>query len=410
MTRLLGLALLLSASATAHARDWPQWMGPQRDGLTSETGLLKEWPEGGPKRVWLNREVGLGYSGPAIADGKLYTLGSRDGVEQLIALDADTGDELWAVDLGQEYENDWGNGPRNTPTVDDGRVYALAARGALVCVSADSGDPIWKKQLQDFGGETPNWGYAESPLVDDGRVVVTPGGEKGAILALDKLTGERIWQAEELTPIAHYSSIVVGSPNGQKQYIQLLQDQLVGVAPDSGELLWSVPWPGRVAVIPTPLVEGNRVYATTAYGIGCMLVEIAPDNTPEVVYENKVIKNKHGGVILLDGHVYGHSDGAGWVCQDFDTGELVWRERSALDAGSLGYADERLYLLSEDGGEVVLLEPSPKEWIEKGRFTLEPQTDLRKPKGKIWVHPVIANGKLYLRDQELLFCFDVSAE
>ncbi|QDV75017.1 PQQ-binding-like beta-propeller repeat protein [Botrimarina mediterranea] len=410
MTRRLLALALVTATASAMASDWPQWLGPDRDGLTKETGILQEWPEGGPKQVWLSREAGLGYSGPAIVDGKLFILGSRDGTEQLIAFDAMTGDELWATDIGDEYENDWGNGPRNTPTVDGDRIYALGARGNLICVEIASGKEVWRVAMQDFGGSIPQWGYAESPLVDEDRVVVTPGGDQGAIVALDKATGELLWQAAELKPTAHYSSIVVGEPHGEKQYIQLLQDQLVGVDPANGKLLWTVGWPGRVAVIPTPIVDGDRVYATMGYGVGCMLVEISEDNTATKVYENKVMKNKHGGVVLLDGKLYGHSDGVGWVCQDFETGETVWRERSALEMGAIGYADGRFVCLGEDSGEVVLIEASPEGWKEHGRFKLDPQTEQRKPQGKIWVHPVIAGGKLYLRDQELLFCFDVSAD
>jgi outer membrane protein assembly factor BamB len=407
--RLLALALLTFATVAA-AYDWPQWLGPDRDGLTKETGILQEWPEGGPKQVWLSHDAGLGYSGPAIVDGKLYLLGSREGTEQLIAFDAATGDELWATDIGKEYENDWGNGPRNTPTVDGDRIYALGAQGNLICVEIASGKEVWRVAMQDFGGKIPQWGYAESPLVDEDRVVVTPGSNQGAIVALEKSTGKLLWQTTDLTPVAHYSSIVIGEPHGEKQYIQLLENQLVGVEPATGKVLWSVGWPGRIAVIPTPIVDGNRVYATMGYGVGCMMVEIADDNTATKVYENKEMKNKHGGVVLLDGKLYGHSDGTGWVCQDFATGEQVWRERRALEMGAIGYADGRFVCLGEDTGEVVLIEASPEGWKEHGRFKLDPQTELRKPQGKIWVHPVIVNGKLYLRDQELLFCFDLSAE
>lgn len=424
-------------TASSLAEDWPQWMGPDRDGLSAETGLLQAWPEGGPERVWLFKDCGLGYSGPAIVDGKMFIMGSRGGVEQLLCLDAASGDELWASDLGEEYDNGWGNGPRGTPTIDGDRIYVLAARGALVCLSL-GGEELWRVSLPDFGGKVPVWGYSESPLIDGDHVIVTPGvkpkpkpkKKKGeteakeaaadaepeeplpgtAIVALDKRTGETIWRTTGLTPEAHYSSIVRAEIHGRPQYVQLLVDQLVGVEPATGELLWSVPWPGRVAVIPTPLVRDNRVYVTTGYGVGCMLVEIDADNNATVAYDNKVMKNHHGGVVLLGDKLYGHSDGAGWVCQDFATGELDWRERAALGKGAIAYADGRFYCLSEDEGEVVLIEASPEGWTEHGRFTLEPQTELRKPKGKIWTHPVIANGRMYLRDQELLFCFDIAVE
>ncbi|QDT69566.1 outer membrane biogenesis protein BamB [Planctomycetes bacterium MalM25] len=405
----LGLLLAVYAPGGVSAEDWPQWMGPNRDGLTAETGLLQAWPEGGPERVWLFEDCGLGYAGPAIVDGKLFIMGSRDGVERLLCLDAATGDELWAADLGEEYENGWGDGPRGTPTIDGDRIYVLAARGALVCLSL-SGEEQWRVAMQDFGGKIPVWGYSESPLIDGDQVVVTPGKDQGAIVALDKYSGQLVWQTEEITPVAHYSSIVRAEIHGKPQYVQLLVDQLVGVDPASGDLLWTVPWPGRTAVIPTPIVRGNQIYVTTGYGVGCMLVEVDADNHASIVYENKLMKNHHGGVVLLGDKLYGHSDKMGWLCQDFATGQRVWRERAALGKGAIAYADGRFYCLSENEGEVVLIEASTEGWTEHGRFTLEPQTELRKPKGKIWTHPVIVDGKLYLRDQELLFCFEVSTD
>lgn len=400
---------LAALAGFAIADDWPQWLGPERNGLSREKGLLQAWPKEGPKRVWLNRDCGLGYSGPAVVGSKLYLLGSRNGTEQLIALEAATGTELWAADIGQEYQNGWGNGPRNTPTVDGDRIYALGAQGILICVSLSDGAEQWRADLIELGGAIPTWGYAESPLVDGDRLIVTPGSE-GGIVALNKQTGELLWKASEVIDPAHYSSVVIARPNGQKQYVQLMPEHLVGLDPESGELLWQVDWPGKVAVIPTPIVRGNQIYVTTGYGVGCMLVEIAADNTASVVYKNKLMKNHHGGVLLLGDKLYGHSDNVGWLCQDFAAGKRVWRERAALGKGAIAYADNRFYCLSEDQGEVVLVQHSEEGWTEHGRFTLEPQTELRKPKGKIWVHPVIANGRMYLRDQELVFSFDISAE
>ncbi|MEO1496731.1 MAG: PQQ-binding-like beta-propeller repeat protein [Planctomycetota bacterium] len=409
MRCVLPLLLTVFASLPAYAEDWPQWLGPNRDGLSAETGLLQAWPEGGPERLWLFDGCGIGYGGPAIVGDDLYVMGSRNGVEQLLCLDAATGAERWATDLGAEYENGWGNGPRGTPTVDGDRVYALAAEGNLVCLKRESGETIWTANLPDLGGEIPTWGYSESPLVDGDRLIVTPGKD-GAIAALDKKTGEVLWQTEELDDVAHYSSVVIARPHGQKQYVQLLVNRLVGVDPDDGDVLWQVEWPGRVAVIPTPIVRGNQVYVTTGYGVGCMLVEIDAENNATVVYDNKTMKNHHGGVLLLGDMLYGHSDRVGWLCQDFATGSRVWRERSALGKGAIAYADGRFYCQSEDEGEIVLIAASPDGWQEHGRFTLTPQTELRKPKGKIWTHPVIANGRMYLRDQELLLAFDIAAE
>lgn len=397
-----------STIAFAATYEWPQWLGPQRNGLTEETGLMKSWPEKGPKKIWMSDKCGLGYSGPAIVDGTLYIMGARDNTEYLFAFDADKGgNELWAAELGEQYENGWGDGPRGTPTVDGDRVYALGAQGELICADARTGKEIWRVKMQDLGGAVPNWGYCESPLVDGDFVLVTPGGDQGAVAALDKKTGKVRWQSTEVDDGAHYSSIIKANFHGQPQYVQLMPQRLIGLSPDDGRLLWESQWPGRTAVIPTPIVDGNRIYITSGYGAGCRLVEINPSNQEETIYDNKVMKNHHGGVVKVGDFVYGHSDSVGWVCQDFNTGEQIWRERSELGKGAVAYADGMLYCLGEDSGDVVLIEASHEGWKERGRFTLSPQTEQRAPRGKIWTHPVIVNGKLYLRDQELLFCFDV---
>ncbi len=403
-------AAMFVCSASCVADDWPQFRGPNRDLSNAETGLLKEWPAEGPPRVWMFENCGVGYSGPAIVEGQLYILGSRDQQECLICLDVDTGDELFAIPLSAEYENGWGNGPRSTPTVDGDRVYCLTAKGTLACLGAHDGPILWQVEMQDFGGKIPTWGYSESPLVVGDLVLCTPGGEEGAVVALDKATGETRWQSTDAASGAHYSSIIAATIHDQSQFIQLLPKKLVALAPADGRLLWQAEWPGRVAVIPTPIVSDNRVYVTSGYGIGSMMVEVDADNNATVAYQNKVMKNHHGGVILLDGHIYGHADKTGWMCQDLQTGQRVWRERQKLDKGALGYADGMLYLQGEDSGTIVLLRPNTDGWEEHGRFTLDPQTEIRKPKGRIWTHPVVSGGKLYLRDQDLLYCYDVTAK
>lgn len=388
--------------------DWPQWMGPNRDGLSQETGLLKEWPEEGPPLVWMSREVGFGYAGPAIADGKIYLLGSRDGDSYLLALKEATGDEVWAAKIGEDFDNGWGDGPRSTPTVDNDRVYAMTATGTLVCCKVENGEEVWRAEMLDMGGKIPQWGYAESPLVDGDYVICTPGGEKGAMAVMDKSTGELKWQSAEITDGAQYSSVIKAAPAGREQYIQLLQKKVFSVDPDNGEVLWQQDWPGRVAVIPTPLYRDGKVYLSTGYGVGCRLIDLGETGVDATtVYENKVMKNKHDGLALVGEHVFGYSNGGGWTCQEFATGDRVWSEKGELRKGAIGYADGMLYCLSEKAGEVVLIDASTEDWQEHGRFTLTPQTEFRNPKGGIWCHPVIANGKLYLRDQELFFCFDV---
>ena len=389
---------------------WPQWRGPNRDGLSTETQLLQSWPSGGPPRQWLFRNCGLGYSGPAIIGNRLYILGARDGKEELICIDTDEGKEIWHTPLGPLYENNWGDGPRSTPVIEGESIYALAAQGNLCCLRVQDGSIVWQQGMQKFGGKIPTWGYSESPLIVEDKILCTPGSDQGAIIALDKSTGALLWQTKELTDTAHYSSIVAAEHAGQAIGVQLLVSQLVGFHLENGEVLWRVPWGGSVAVIPTPTIWENHIYVTSGYGAGCMLVRLNEDLSAEQVYENKLITNHHGGVLRLGQCVFGHSSGKGWTCQDLATGKKKWQDKKGLGKGAIAYADDRFYCQSEDEGEVVLIEASEKGWDEQGRFTLEPQAELRKPSGRIWTHPVIAGGRLYLRDQELLFCFDVRSK
>jgi outer membrane protein assembly factor BamB len=402
---VVAVALSVSASNCAGASDWPQWRGPDRTDVSKETGLLKQWPEGGPKRVWLYENAGNGYSGPAIAAGKLFTMGTRDGGEILIALDANAGKEIWTAKIGPILNNGWGDGPRGTPAVDGDRVYALGGQGTLICATVADGKVLWQETMQNLGGKVPGWGYTESVLVDGSQVVCTPGGGKGAIAALDKMTGKPVWQSKEFTDGAQYSSAISIEYNGAPQYVQLTMNSLVGIAPKDGKLLWKSEWPGRTAVIPTPIFHDGYVYVTSGYGVGCKLLKLGPNNQVSDVYENKVMKNHHGGVVLVGDHLYGHAD-PGWTCQEFKTGKEVWNHRE-FGKGAIGSADGMLYCLEEASGTVVLIDASPKGWQEHGRFKLDPQTKIRNPQGRIWTHPVISNGKLYLRDQDLIYCYDV---
>ena len=404
---LLASITLLSQSLLAN--DWPQWRGADRSDRSPETGLLKSWPEGGPKRVWLTQNAGIGYSGFAVAKGRVYTLSARGQQEFLIALSAKDGKEVWATPIGETYPNNWGDGPRGTPTVDGDFVYGLAANGGLICVAAADGKAVWQVKMQDFGGTVPGWGYCESVVVDGKQVVCTPGSKKGSLVALDKKTGNLLWQSKDFTEAPHYSSIVPVHFNGIDQYVQLTPNAVVGVKAIDGSVLWQSPWAGKVAVIPTPIWKDGYVYITSGYGAGCKLVKVGKDYAVSDVYENKVMKNHHGGVVLAGDHLYGHSDGAGWVCQEFLTGKEVWSSKN-FGKGAVTYADGMLYCVDESSGAVALVEASPKGWNEHSRFKLEPQTTLRKPEGRIWTHPVISNGRLYLRDQDLIYCFDVKGK
>ena len=404
------ILLLLSLSTVlVRAGDWPQWRGPDRNDLSKETGLLKQWPDGGPKLAWLFKDAGLGYAGYSIAGGKLFTMGARAEKEFLIAVDVKDGKELWSTPIATTLKNGWGDGPRGTPTVDGKLVYALSGQGTLICANVADGKELWSVTMQSLGGKTPGWGYTESVLVDGKQVLCTPGGDKGAVVALDKLTGKVLWQSGDFTDGAQYASIISADLNGARQYIQLTMKSVVGLNSADGKTLWRADWPGRTAVIPTPIQRDGLVYVSAGYGVGCQMVKVGSGNQLTGIYTNKVMKNHHGGVILVGNHLYGHSDGPGWVCQDFKTGAEVWASKN-LGKGAIAYADGMLYLLEEGSGTVALIEASPKGWSEKSRFKLEPQTTQRNPQGRIWTHPVISNGKLYLRDQELLFCFDVKGK
>ena len=404
---LFFFSLLFTLCNASADNDWPGWRGSDRNDVSEETGLLQTWPEGGPKQIWMSKVGGLGYSGFSIADDHLFTLGAFGEEETLLAFNASTGNKIWELKIGELLTNNWGDGPRMTPSVSDGLVYALGGRGNLVCADAKTGKQKWKVHLvKELGGKVPGWGYTESVLVDQGRVICTPGGKKGALAALDAKTGKVLWRSKEFTDGAQYSSPIVIENQDKRQYVQLVMKNLVGIEAFSGKLLWKSSWPGKVAVIPTPVYADNHVYISSGYGVGCKLVELT-GSSPMDVYENKIMKNHHGGVIKLGDYVYGYSDGYGWVCQNFKTGELKWNEKKALGKGAIAYADNRFYCLGEGDGRVILIEATPKSWKAHGEFTITPQTEQRNPKGKVWTHPVISNGKLYLRDQELIFCYDI---
>lgn len=411
MTRLLGITILSGLlMAGGRAEDWPQWGGPNRDHVSRESGLMQKWPAGGPKQVWVNKEAGMGYAGVAVSKGKLFTMGGRNLKEFLIALDANSGKELWATELSGILENDWGDGPRGTPTVVGDQVFALSGDGTLIRANVADGKIAWKKTMRQLGGSVPNWGYTESVLVENGTVYCTPGGSKGAIAALDANNGQVRWQSKDFTEGAQYASIVPADINNVRQLIQITMLKYAGINAKDGSTLWTADFPGRVAVIPTPIVTNNLVYVTAGYGIGCELARIGPNNKVEMVYENnKVMKNHHGGVVLLGGHIYGHSEPNGWVCQNLMSGEEVWISKD-FGKGAVTYAGGRLYCLEERSGTVALVEPTTQGRREHGRMTLQPQAANRPPKGRIWMHPVIANGKLYLRDQEVLACYDVAGK
>ena len=426
MNRNSALALVLGLfGAALFAADWPQWQGPTRDNISRDTGLLQEWPKEGPKLLWTFKELGHGYSGPAVVGDRLYILGTRGDSEYLFALDVGKGTKLWEVKLGPTYTfkgNQWGVGPRSTASVADNLVYALGGSGDLVCVTT-AGQEKWRKSMpKDLGGlvnpigggpkppEGFAWGWCWSPLVDGDKFICYPGGPNGALAALDRQTGNVLWRSKDVKVQCSYSSPIVGEVAGVRQYIFASNEGLHGVDAKDGKRLWF--WQKKPTyndyLVPAPILHGDAVYISVGPKPGCDLIKLTAQNgkfTVKKVYFNRIMKNALGGVVLLKGHVYGYSASRGWTCQNFKTGKEVWSDKT-LDSGSLVYADNRLYCYTEEDGIVALAEASPKGWSEKGRFTI-PQQGKKAVSGKHWTRPVVANGRLYLRDQELLFCYDI---
>ena len=425
--------LLLSAvcvTAAVQAADWPQWRGSDRSGVSTETGLLKQWPKDGPELAWTFENAGTGYGSFAVVGGRAYVLGARPvdvvgdkRVEQIIALD-DKGKERWKADVGPMWDfegNQWSGGPNSTPTVDGDRVYALGSQGILVCVKAADGTEVWRKDLpKEFGGEVSSggfgpekrgWGFSWSPLVDGDHLIGTPGGKDGLFVAFDKATGDVIWRSAGLADACTYSSPVVAEIGGVRQYVALVQNGVVAVAATDGSTLWEYrreeAFPDIVA--PTPVVKDNLVYINAWKGGGELIKVTAAGGKfkAESVYAQKEIASPHGGVVLMGKVLFGNHDLRSWECLDFETGAVRWKS-AALGPGSLVGADRRLYVLTA-GGEVALLDASPDAYKELGRFPLPKQSEHRKPDGKAWAHPAISDGKLYLRDQEFVFCYKVKA-
>ncbi len=420
-TRLLSLlAVWTCIAGVVGAADWPQWQGPDRTNVSKEASFLKAWPKGGPKLLWTYEKAGIGYSCPAIVGDRLYLMGTRDGNEIVFALNAKTGDEIWVAEVGKLFTNGYGDGPRGTPTVDGDYVYGLGGQGAIVCVKADKGDVVWRKSMdKDLGGKVMSgWGYSESVLIDGDKLICSPGGKQGTLAALDKKTGNVLWRSADTTDEAAYSSVIVAEVGKVKQYVQLTGKGIVGVNAADGKQLWYYAQNGyRTAVIPTPLFADSHVYATADYGAGCDLLKLSPADQGtkmDKVYANKNMQNHHGGVVLLGDCIYGCSGNGNartkWVCQKFKDGTVVYEDEKILDAGSLTSINGQLILYGQKDGTVVLAEPMAKAFKENGRFTIPRQTKTPRKQGKIWTHPVVANGHLYLRDQDLLFCYDVSAD
>lgn len=384
---------------------WPQWRGPERTGLSTETGLLRQWPAGGPSLVWSTSELGEGYGSVAIQGGRIYVQGTHGTDSTLFCLEESSGQTLWTATLGDRLDHGRGPGPRGTPTLHEDRIYVLTENGDLACLQAADGKTLWHRNiLQDFKGENPRWLISESPLVDGDRVIVMPGGDQASLVALNKDTGETIWTSKELSDGAGYSSCLVAEVQGIRTLLAFTAAAAVGLRAEDGQLLWRYePVANRTANVTTPIFYQDRAFYSSDYGTGCALLQLKADNgsmEAKEVYFNRDMRNHHGGVVLVDGYLYGFS-GAILTCMEFETGKVMWKDRS-VGKGSVTYADGQLYLFSEKN-VVGLAEATPDEYRETGRFEVADQG------WPSWAHPVVSGGRLYIRNQGVLNCYDIRA-
>jgi outer membrane protein assembly factor BamB len=397
-------AALICSVAAMNAADWPQWQGPDRTGISKETGLLKQWPSNGPAVVWSAGGLGNGYGSMAVAGERVFVQGTRSGNSIVVALNRADGKEVWSKALGRAGEDSRGSGPRGTPTVDGDRVYVLSENGDLICVKTD-GSEVWKRNiLADFSGRQLNWLISESPLVDGAHLIVSPGGPGAGMAKLDKMTGKTVWTSKELSDPARYSSAIVANIGGVRTYLTFTAAAGVGVRASDGKLMFRYDRAAnRTANITTPIFHDNKVFFTSAYNTGGGLVALSAQNevvSASEVYFTHEMKNHHGGVVLVDGYLYGYNDSI-LTCLEFATGKMMWRDRS-VGKGSVAFADGHLYLQGENN-VVGLAEATPAGYKEKGRFTI---ADKGLPS---WAHPVISGGRLYIRNQDSIVAYDIKA-
>jgi outer membrane protein assembly factor BamB len=405
------LALLPFAAGTvAPDAEWPQWRGPLRNGLSNETGLLKQWPEKGPAVAWSISNLGEGYGSQAIKGERIYVQGTSGAAGEakstLFCLNRADGKTIWSMAFGAKVDQDKGNGPRGTPTLDGDRLYVLTENGDLACLREKDGSRVWGKNiLKEYGGSNPKWLVSESPLVDGDKLIVSPGGSGAGIVALDKMTGKEIWRAKELGDETGYASNIIAEVGGVRSYLNFTSKAAVGVRASDGKLMWSyASAANKVANCATPVFADNKVFFSSAYGTGGALLNLTADKgevKATEAYFTKEMMNHHGGMVLVNGYLYGFSN-AILTCIEFNTGKVMWKDRS-VGKGSITYADGMLYLLGEKQ-LVGLAEANPTAYVEKGRFPINDRG------WDSWAHPVVIGGKLYIRNQNELTCYDVKGK
>ncbi|MCE9561361.1 MAG: PQQ-binding-like beta-propeller repeat protein [Planctomycetes bacterium] len=425
------LAAGLLFASTAIAEDWPQWRGPDRTGISKETGLLKSWPKDGPTLVWTAKNLGNGWGTPSVADGKIFGIGTREGKDGVWALKETDGSELWFTPFADppaaKSVGGQTNGPGSTPTYSKGKVYAVSHNGTVVALDATNGKKSWTKSyISDFGGSLPRWGFNDSVLIDEDKVICAPGGPKAALAALKADTGATIWttDAGDVSGGQGYSSPIKATIGNVPMYIILTgaKGGIMGVNAKTGKMLWkynNTPAAGGVAQIPTPLVMGDLVWVSCSYGGGSALIQITSSGKDKFdvkeikAYKKPELNNHHCGMVQVGDYIYfGHDQNKGFpVCVEFKTGAIKWgpekNPAGADGSAAVVFADGRLYFRYQNG-MLVLIEPSPDELKVVSSFKLPAPSEKGYPQS--WPHPVVANGKLYIRDQNAMYCYNVKAD
>ncbi len=406
VSALAGAALARSVAAAASQPDWPQFRGPARNGVSTETGLMNEWPSSGPKLLWSVDGLGEGYGSLAISGDRIFVQGGKNRRSSVHCLNRADGKTLWSVALGAEGDNDRGDGPRSTPTVEVALLWVLTESGDLACLKPADGSTVWRKNtLTDFKGRNPHWLLSESPLVEGEKLIFSPGARGASIVAVDKNTGKWIWSSQDLGDAPAYSSCIAFDVGGVRCIANFTAEAGVGVRASDGKLLWRYEKPANgTANCATPLFHNDKVFYTSDYGTGCGLLSLSAsggDVKHSEVYFNKELRNHHGGVVLVNGYLFGYSSSI-LTCMEFETGKVMWRDRS-VGKGCVTCADGMLYLLSENN-VMGLAAASPAGYQERGRFSIP---DQGKPS---WAYPVVCGGRLFIRNQGELRCYDAGAE
>jgi len=387
--------------------EWPQFRGPKRDNLSRETGLLKQWPSGGPKLLWTAKNLGEGFSTVAVSDGLICTTGNIGNDTVITALGLN-GNTKWTAKNGPAYKRNK-PGTRSTPTINDRRLYHENADGDIVCLGSDTGNKIWSLNiLERFNGRNINWALAESLLIDGDKVICTPGGQAVGMAALDKKTGQTVWTCEGINDKPGYSSPIVFEYKGIRQIVALMAKSVVGVNADTGRLLWRVdhvtPFDENIN---TPIYHNGCVFICSRT-TGSRLFRLKVDGdkvSVEAVWKSKLLESQHGGIILLDGYLYGSSRTSifgPWICLDFKTGRRMYAE-PGIGTGSLTYADGLIYALNQRS-TIALVRPTPYAFQIISQFSIP-----KGGKGPTWAHPVVCNGRLYIRHGNFLYCYDIKA-